>query len=147
MPRCSAFTTARGGVQLAPDKSDPFDTSNFPSAVTSGALPTGLDLNTNTGVISGTPSSVGTNTFTVTATDANGCTGSSNYTVTIASPANSIGPVTLSSAGFATNGDFQFTISSSTNTDFGIQASTSLADWTLIGSGTTDTNGMLFFQD
>jgi len=90
---------------------------------------------------------VGTNTFTVTATDANGCTGSSNYTVTIASPANSIGPVTLSSAGFATNGDFQFTISSSTNTDFGIQASTSLAVWTLIGSGTTDTNGMLFFQD
>jgi len=116
-------------------------------AVTSGSLPAGLNLNTNSGVISGTPTSVETNTFTVTATDTNGCTGSLSYTVTITSSTNRIGPVILSSAGFAMNGDFQFTLTSVTNTGFGIQASTNLADWTVIGSGITDTNGTLFFQD
>ena len=33
------------------------------------------------------------------------------------------------------------------NTSFGIQASTNLASWTSIGSGTTDTTGLLIFQD
>lgn len=37
-------------------------------SVTSGALPTGLSLNTSTGDISGTPTVVGTSSFTITAT-------------------------------------------------------------------------------
>jgi len=41
-------------------------------AVTTGSLPTGLSLNSSTGVISGTPTSSSPETFTVTATDAGG---------------------------------------------------------------------------
>ena len=41
-------------------------------SITAGALPDGLDLASNTGVISGTPTSEGTYTFTVTATNAAG---------------------------------------------------------------------------
>jgi uncharacterized protein with beta-barrel porin domain/carbon monoxide dehydrogenase subunit G len=53
-------------------------------AITSGSLPTGLSLNTSTGVISGTPTTDGTSNLTVTVTDANGATGSQPYSITIA---------------------------------------------------------------
>ncbi len=60
-------------------------------AVTTGALPAGLTLNSTTGVLSGTPTATGTATFTVTATDHNGFTGSQSYTLTItAAPLTSI---------------------------------------------------------
>ena len=115
--------------------------------ITSGALPAGLNLNTNNGAIGGTPTTPGTNTFTVTATDTNGCTGSANYTVVIASPIITVAPITLATPGMGTNGDFQFTLTAGANTGVGIQASTNLSDWTLIGTGVTDTNGSLFFDD
>lgn len=54
-------------------------------ALTGGALPAGLTLNSN-GSISGTPTAAGDFTFTVTATDAFGCTGSASYTVSIVCP-------------------------------------------------------------
>jgi len=50
-------------------------------AVSSGSLPTGLTLNTSTGVISGTPTSVSSMTFVISATDANGCATTVSYTV------------------------------------------------------------------
>lgn len=40
--------------------------------LTGGSLPTGLSFNTNTGIISGTPTTAGTYTMTFTATNANG---------------------------------------------------------------------------
>ncbi|HXA15618.1 MAG TPA: ice-binding family protein [Thermoanaerobaculia bacterium] len=61
-------------------------TSPFTFSLSSGSLPTGLLLNSSTGAIAGTPTTVGTFTFTITATDATGCTGSRLYTITIASP-------------------------------------------------------------
>lgn len=61
-------------------------TSPYTFSISSGALPTGLLLNSSTGAITGTPTTVGTFTFTITATDANGCSGSRLYTITIASP-------------------------------------------------------------
>src|SRR5204863_9856074 len=51
-------------------------------AVSSGALPPGLTLST-TGVVSGTPTAVGSFVFTVTAADANGCLGSRIYALTV----------------------------------------------------------------
>jgi hypothetical protein len=61
-------------------------TSPYTFSLSSGSLPTGLLLNSSTGAIAGTPTTVGTFTFTITATDATGCTGSRLYTITIASP-------------------------------------------------------------
>ncbi len=54
-------------------------------SVTNGALPDGLTLDSNAGVISGTPTVANTFNFTITATDSDPqvCTGSQAYSVTI----------------------------------------------------------------
>jgi hypothetical protein len=52
-------------------------------SVTSGALPGGLTLAPSTGVISGTPNTVGTFNFTVQATDSNNTTVSQALTIVI----------------------------------------------------------------
>ncbi len=52
-------------------------------SVSAGALPSGLSLNLATGVLSGTPMTVGTFTFTLKATDANNCMGARQYTVIV----------------------------------------------------------------
>ncbi|MDE1160688.1 MAG: putative Ig domain-containing protein [Acidobacteriaceae bacterium] len=44
-------------------------TAPYTYAVTTGSLPAGLSLSSTTGVVSGTPTAVGSTTFTVTATD------------------------------------------------------------------------------
>lgn len=54
-------------------------------AVTAGALPDGLSLNSITGTISGTPLVSGDYNFTVTVTDAFTCTGSRDYSIAICS--------------------------------------------------------------
>lgn len=56
-------------------------TAPYTFAVTSGALPPGLMLNSVTGLVSGTPSASGNYTLTIGATDANGCFGSMGCTV------------------------------------------------------------------
>ncbi|MFN4169495.1 MAG: putative Ig domain-containing protein [Pannonibacter phragmitetus] len=66
-------------------------TGPYTYAVTSGALPAGLTLNTGTGEISGTPTTAGTANFTITATDANSATGSAAYSLLInAAPASNV---------------------------------------------------------
>lgn len=57
-------------------------TAPYTFAITNGALPQGLSLNT-TGLISGTPTTQEVTTFTITATDSAGCTGSMSYSITI----------------------------------------------------------------
>lgn len=59
-------------------------TAPYSYAVTSGALPGGLSLNSSTGEISGTVTPpAGSFSFTITATDNVGCTGSQAYTIVV----------------------------------------------------------------
>ena len=69
--------------------------SPYSYAVTAGALPAGLVLNTTSGTVTGTPTAAGTFNFTVTATDNGSFTGSRAYTVTIAGPTITVAPVSL----------------------------------------------------
>lgn len=48
-----------------------------------GTLPNGLNLNTGTGLLSGTPTAAGPFNLTIRATDINGCTGERAYTLSI----------------------------------------------------------------
>ena len=66
-------------------------------AVTNGAVPAGMTLSA-AGVLSGTPTAMGSSTFTVTATDANTCPGSRAYTLTIDCPTLAITPATIPAA-------------------------------------------------
>ncbi|KAF0193586.1 MAG: putative autotransporter protein putative Ig domain-containing protein, partial [bacterium] len=59
-----------------------------------GTLPPGLTLD-SAGVLSGTPTTLGTFNFTVTATDASGCTGMQVYNLTISCAQVSFSPSTL----------------------------------------------------
>ena len=74
-------------------------TAPYTYAVSSGALPTGLTLNSATGSITGVPLQPGLFTFTIRATDAAACPGAREYTVTIAAGATSgipaVGPLAL----------------------------------------------------
>ena len=62
--------------------------------MTAGTLPPGLALSTG-GVVSGTPTAVGTSNFTVTATDAAGGTISAPYSITVSAAMSSLSPATL----------------------------------------------------
>lgn len=55
-------------------------------AVTSGALPAGLSLNANTGMISGTPSAIGTFAAAVTVRDQDGRTATGNVQIKVIDP-------------------------------------------------------------
>jgi hypothetical protein len=59
-----------------------------------GALPSGLTLNTSSGAISGTPTQAGTSTFTIVLTDSTGQTAQQSSSITIAA-AGSSGQITV----------------------------------------------------
>jgi hypothetical protein len=66
--------------------------------ISSGALPTGLLLNSTTGAITGSPTAAGTFNFTITATDTSGCSGTRPYSINIANAGCSVillSPATL----------------------------------------------------
>ena len=157
-----ATYNSSGGVQIAPDTADPFDSSNFPASQypyafetfgNNGSLPRltaatnaanhALDDLTNTvpnaatvyasiQLISSGANFSGSDHYPIVG----------DYTIVVPPPATPV----LTSLGF-TNGNYKFKLASTTNTTFGIQASTNLLNWINLGSGTTDANGLLFFQD
>jgi hypothetical protein len=68
--------------------SDGVAASNSPSySVISGALPTGLNLNSGTGAITGTPTVNGTFTFVIRASNAGGSVDTGTLTITVVSAA------------------------------------------------------------
>ncbi len=158
----AAYSEA-GGVQLAPDTSDPFDALNFPSAQYPYAFETFGNDGTTTRSSSSTSSSNHSlndliNTVPSAATvyadllesgTSSGSTfvGSDHYPIVgdyniVLPPARPV----LAAQGYVADG-FQIKLTSTANTGFGILVSTNLIIWTKIGSGVTDTNGTLIFQD
>ena len=78
---------------------------NISWSVVAGALPAGLNVGPNNGLLNGSPLASGVFNFTVRATDAGGCYGERPYTLTINCPFVSITPTSLSAitAGAAVN--------------------------------------------
>jgi hypothetical protein len=62
------------------------DGDSITSYAISGTLPTGVSLNTSTGVLSGTPSQSGTYNLSATATDKDGASDARSFTLTVAAP-------------------------------------------------------------
>jgi hypothetical protein len=93
----SANVTAAGGVPA------------YTFTITSGSLPAGLTLNSGIGVISGTPSAVGTSSFTVQAKDSSTPpqTATTNLSITIT---NSLTIITTSLPGGVAGSSYSATI-------------------------------------
>jgi hypothetical protein len=121
-------------------------------SVLTGTLPSGLNLNASTGVISGTPSATGTATFTIQALAANGCSTTQNYTVAITCPTVSVSPATLPNGTTGTaysqtisatpaGGNYVYVVSSGS-----LPGGLSLNSSTGVLSGTPTTNGTFNFS-
>ena len=155
-----------GGTQLAPDTNDPYDSSNFPSSQypyafevfgNNGTTPHGSTVTSSANhsldeFTNSVPSAATLYSYLLLTGSSSSFTGSDHYPIVgdyVVVPPPAAAPITpvLSASGFGTNGFFQFALTSSSNTIFGIKASTNLTNWTVIGSGTTGTNGTLIFQD
>ena len=154
---------SKGGVQLAPDTADPYDSLNFPSSqypyafetfgnngsTPQSSSPTSASNHSLNDLASTTPSASTVYTDLLLTGSGSSSTGSDHYpifgdyNVVTAPPTN----IVLKLAAMGTNRLFQFKLSSATNLNFAIQASTNLVTWTNIASGYTDTNGLLLFQD
>ncbi|WP_206110592.1 cadherin-like beta sandwich domain-containing protein [Pannonibacter phragmitetus] len=88
-PAGGALTAGQVGTAYSQTFTASGGTGPYSYALTSGALPGGLSLNTSTGEVTGTPTAAGTANFTITATDANTDTGSAVYSLQInAAPAS-----------------------------------------------------------
>jgi len=93
-------------------------------SVSSGTLPTGLTLNSTTGVITGTPTTAGTSTFTLRVQDAAATTATKTLSLTIyatltvgtTSPANGIVGIAYSQTLVAAGGQAPYTWSVSSGT-------------------------------
>jgi hypothetical protein len=100
----TSLTGATAGVAYSQTLSQTGALGTPSYAVTAGALPAGVSL-TLGGVLTGTPTVVGTFNFTVTVSDASGCSGSQAYSLTVGCPTFVFAPGSLPSgtAGVAYN--------------------------------------------
>ncbi|WP_374500283.1 putative Ig domain-containing protein [Pseudoxanthomonas sp.] len=125
----AAITPASGG------------TAPYAYAVTAGALPGGLTLNTSTGSITGTPSALGTFNFSITATDSSTGTGpytaTQAYAITVIDEAPTGGNSSLTVAYNAPATNVPLTLSGGAPTSLAI--ATPPVNGTAIVSGTTIT--------
>lgn len=87
---CPIANTGQVGVPYSSSLIASGGTPPYTFAITSGSLPTGLTLNTSTGVISGTPSAAGTFSYTATVTDSVMATAMASCSIVISVPALSL---------------------------------------------------------
>jgi len=91
-------------------------------AVASGTLPTGLSLNTTTGLISGTPTQVGTFAVGVTATNGGGTSAAATITITISQASQTI---TFGALASRVYGDAAFALSATASSGLTVSYSSS----------------------
>ncbi len=118
VPAITGATTASGTVGSA--FSYQIAASNTPTSYGATGLPAGLSVNSGTGLISGTPTAVGTSTVTLSASNSGG-TGSASLTLTIAAapiPAPVITSATTASGTVGSAFSYQIT-ASNTPTSYG----------------------------
>jgi Leucine-rich repeat (LRR) protein len=134
-------------------------------SLASGSLPTGLSLNTTTGVLSGTPTQNGSFPITVRATDVNSCSGVSvTYTLVVNSSVPTINgfttldnsvcvgsPITFTATVGNVTGSYNFTVTNGTigaptGTTTGTSSNTSFSQ-TLIASGSGNQTFTLTIND
>ena len=111
-PTTTVAPTITSGTPTAATAGTPYSytvtASGTPSpgyTVTSGALPTGLTLDSTTGTISGTPTGEGTSTFTITVSNGTAPDATATYTITTAAvPAGTTPAGQLASTGSESTG-------------------------------------------
>jgi len=141
---------ARVNLQVQDNK-----TTTVSYSLTSGSLPTGMSLNTSTGVISGTPSTTGynvsgvTSTFDITATSSTGNATVSTFNITrfwndgtTVSKAGRSAYQILTDTGITTNGNYYININSEPRLVF-CDMSTDGGGWMRIVNGNNTTLPML----
>jgi O-glycosyl hydrolase len=117
-------TTATGtAVSLQVHASDSASGQTLSYSAT--GLPTGLSINSSTGLISGTPTAAGTSSVTVTATDTTGASGSAPFTWTVSSGTSPGGSCAVSYTPDNWTGGFTANVVITDN------ASTAINGWTL----------------
>ncbi|MEO6920605.1 MAG: putative Ig domain-containing protein [Collimonas sp.] len=83
-------------------------------AISAGALPAGVTLNSASGALNGTPTASGNFNFTVRVSDANSFTGTRAYALVISAPAMTLTPPSLLAAAVATPYSATFNAASGT---------------------------------
>src|SRR4029077_4901835 len=124
-------------------------TTPYTWSITSGTLPTGLSLVSSTGVISGTPTGIGTSNFTVQVTDANSLASAQPLSLTVVAPLtvtttslpNGTQSAAYSTTLAATGGTTPYTWSVSVGAlpaGLALASSTGVISGTPTGTGTTN---------
>ena len=109
-------------------------------ALASGTLPNGLNLNTTTGIISGTPTATGSATVGLTATNANGTGAAVNLTITVGVPVNTFSGSNVS---MNTQGSWSLGASPTSSTSVGSYMDVSIAS---SATNLTTTSGSFFVK-
>jgi CSLREA domain-containing protein len=95
-------------------------TAPYTFNLATGALPSGLTLNANTGELSGTPMVSGTFAFTLRATGQGGCTGSRSYVLVINCGTLTINPPSLPNGTRSTTYSQQLSLGTGGNATFSL---------------------------
>lgn len=141
-PVITSATTATGQRTVA--FSYQITATNSPTSYSASGLPAGLTVNTTSGLISGTPTTVGTSTVTLGATNAGG-TGNATLTLTVTVPKPVITSATTKSGQVGVALSYQIT-ASNTPTSFsatGLPAGLTINTGTGLVSGTPTSVGTI----